>query len=398
MNQCMAAKLCDRKTFCGKHSFGDGQIDKCELDWAELEKIHDKHSESVSDLHNAAGYILERLRQIKQVHSVRLRIKDPEHLVAKIIRKKIENPKRDLTPDNYSAEITDLIGIRALHLFKDDWLQIHDFVNGNWNLAEKPKAYFRKGDPEHLLELFRARGCETAEHEFGYRSVHYLVKTQPAKTEYTAELQVRTLFEEAWSEIDHQIRYPQHSSDAQLAEFLTIFNRLAGSADEMGTFIKKLALSKEEIEARFADTKRTLEAKEHEIQAAISKLNISDKERKKLEREIEELRQSSRSHLDNVYLSPAQTGAFLNPTSMFAPVTIASLGIAPRCRRCGTNLPSNSINLDGVCDSCRVTSIAAVTMGRSCISCGKGLPSATTAIFTTESYCDDCRRSRIGGF
>ena len=57
-------------------------------------------------------------------------------------------------------------------------------------------------------------------HHFGYRSVHYLLKSLPGKRVHIAELQVRTLFEEGWSEIDHQVRYPRLSRDPRLEAFL----------------------------------------------------------------------------------------------------------------------------------------------------------------------------------
>ena len=56
------------------------------------------------------------------------------------------------------------------------------------------------------------------------------------------EMQVRTVFEEAWSEIDHIIRYPYDVNNPILNEYLSIFNRIVGSADEMGTFIKNLKI------------------------------------------------------------------------------------------------------------------------------------------------------------
>jgi len=36
--------------------------------------------------------------------------------------------------------------------------------------------------------------------------VHYLLVMQPTKQRYLCELQVRTIFEEGWSEVDHRIR------------------------------------------------------------------------------------------------------------------------------------------------------------------------------------------------
>ena len=47
------------------------------------------------------------------------------------------------------------------------------------------------------------------------------------------EIQGRTLFEEGWSEIDHDIVYPYFKDDEMLKDFSTLLNRLSGMADEM---------------------------------------------------------------------------------------------------------------------------------------------------------------------
>ena len=67
-------------------------------------------------------------------------------MVEKIIRKRLERPEVDFTPDTYASHITDLIGVRALHLFKVEWRPIHEFVTRTWDLHEAPLAYIRKGD------------------------------------------------------------------------------------------------------------------------------------------------------------------------------------------------------------------------------------------------------------
>lgn len=51
------------------------------------------------------------------------------------------------------------------------------------------------------------------------------------------EIQVRTLYEEAWSEIDHKLRYPYNLQNEMLGNYVDIMNRLTGVGDEMGTFI-----------------------------------------------------------------------------------------------------------------------------------------------------------------
>lgn len=143
-----------------------------------------------------------------------------------------------------------------------------------------------------LIAEFKAVGCEINEHEFGYRSIHYLVRSQPAKQEYIAEIQVRTIFEEGWSEIDHQIRYPYDIENSILGQFLVMFNRLAGSADEMGSFVKLLKrelYERESAAAAAIEEKNTLISN---LQEQIAQLKVAKQEKDKLKRSVEEIQRS----------------------------------------------------------------------------------------------------------
>ena len=75
------------------------------------------------------------LQTLDGVHSTRVRLKDPDHLLEKIVRKRAD--KRDITIRNYRTEITDLIGARALHLFKTDWPEIHWKIVDTWGAKTK---------------------------------------------------------------------------------------------------------------------------------------------------------------------------------------------------------------------------------------------------------------------
>jgi len=47
---------------------------------------------------------------------------------------------------NYKEIVTDLIGIRVLHLFKDDWQNIHHEILNLWDIKETPQVNIRRGD------------------------------------------------------------------------------------------------------------------------------------------------------------------------------------------------------------------------------------------------------------
>lgn len=226
--------------FLDKYKITAAAFSATGLEWNGLTRIQEDYTRCQPNLEPVARYVTDCLRQVEAVHSLKIRLKEPEHVIEKIIRRKIEDPSLAVSVENYKDKITDLIGIRALHLFKEDWAQIHSFITATWELAEKPTANVRRGDAESFINEFMAKGCEVKEHIHGYRSVHYLVKSQPTKDVHLVEVQVRTIFEEAWSEIDHRLRYEYGADSPLLNQYLFIFSRLAGSADEMASFARYL--------------------------------------------------------------------------------------------------------------------------------------------------------------
>ncbi|MCM1500040.1 MAG: GTP pyrophosphokinase [Clostridium sp.] len=200
----------------------------------------------------------------ERVHSYRTRVKNPEHLIVKIIRKRNENYQKykTLTKDNYEKFLTDLIGIRCFILFKSEWRYFHqyimdkiednsayyvkdclaDFDNdvGHVYMAEPPKVHIRKGDDTDIYnDLLPSESIYSG---MDYRSVHYIIKYQGVYL----EVQVRTLYEESWGEIDHRMVYPLYSQDPILKEYTKLLNRLTGLADEMGSFFVKLQMLEQE--------------------------------------------------------------------------------------------------------------------------------------------------------
>jgi len=215
----------------------DWEQSGCE--WSTLQEISVDYRTRQDELKDVAEFYAKIIQKIEKVHSVRWRVKNEQHLLEKIVRKRIErNPKyQTINKDNYFEIITDLVGIRALHLFKDDFRDIHTSILSTWSPAEV-LAFVRDGDTS--TEQLNALGLEIRTHPAGYRSLHYVFSAKPISRAVNVELQVRTIFEEGWSEIDHTIRYPNFSDNTLVNYFLTIFNRLAGSADEMGGFVKGL--------------------------------------------------------------------------------------------------------------------------------------------------------------
>lgn len=358
-----ALALPTKDDFFLRHHLSDRDLEQHGLTWDTLIAICEHHLKQFAELENTADFIASRIRRHPAVHSVKARVKDPEHLVEKVIRKRRENPKRLITLQNYEKEITDLIGIRVLHLFKGDWLAIHRFIKTAWGLSQTPIAYVRRGDPTEVETGFQRYGCNVREHDMGYRSVHYLIKSQPAKKVRIAELQVRTIFEEGWSEIDHRIRYPYTLNNAVLNQFLGVFNGLAGSADEMGTFIQtlrgQLAAWEADRESERLGHAETMQA----LTSQISKLEIDSKEKKQLEKKVKELESHTPRSIGSaiggilgesvgsIRIGASAIGSLASPSILSQ--TLGSTNIvARRCAKCGKVIPFGTLLASSHCLEC----------------------------------------------
>ena len=194
------------------------------------------------------------------IHSYRYRTKEPEHLLEKIIRKRKENPGKFASLDhtNFHKYVTDLIGIRVFFLYREDWIYFHRYITKRFEndptkyiadrlkdfdenpehnyIAERPKAYKRTGDSK----IYDDDEIEIITDGI-YRSLHYIVKYKG----YYVEIQGRTLFEEGWGEVDHDIVYKEAQDDEMMRDYSKLLNRLSGLADEMSSYFRRMKHERE---------------------------------------------------------------------------------------------------------------------------------------------------------
>ncbi|EFB73679.1 RelA/SpoT domain protein [Providencia rustigianii DSM 4541] len=273
-----------------------------------LKEIAEDYKENELTLLDEAEYIAKKIQRCNAVHSVRWRIKSVSHVIKKIVRKlnevQLNEKYKSINVGNYKAIITDLIGVRAIYLFKSDWEEVHNHILSRWVIKEDEPViiYHREGD---VMDIYSHHlDCEQKVHFYNYRSIHYLVPaTNIHSVQIYCEVQTRTIFEEGWSEIDHKVRYPDYSEDENLMSYLTIFNRLAGSADEMGSYVNELiALIKknnELEEERSKKEKQFLEEKE-KLQDNIKKLSTHEKNIDEVQEQYEKLIDVQRSEIESL--------------------------------------------------------------------------------------------------
>lgn len=262
-------------------------------DWESLRQIADDYTSQTQTLSNVATFLMKGVQTIPDVHSVRWRVKDTEHLLAKIVRKRVKGGDKYLriNVQNYFETVTDLVGLRVLHLFKDDCFSIDESLRKFGELIEIPIAYIRAGDDQEWITRLNSKGFETKLHEHGYRSLHYVLERTEQQRKVRIEVQVRTLFEEAWSEIDHKVRYPNFSDNAQVAYFLKVFNRLAGSADEMGGFVRDLDASLKQSQIALDSAVKEKEQALIAVETTLGELAQSKQQDATLQAMIKTLRQ-----------------------------------------------------------------------------------------------------------
>lgn len=248
-----------KENFLNKYHLTEDYVVKYGIDWNVLNDIYMDYNMYRSRYETQADFIANTLRSHRKVHSVKSRVKDQERLIEKIIRKTPDRKQKygdnfQFSVENYKEEITDLIGVRAIHIFKEEWEDIHNFIINNWRVSEIT-ANVREGDD---TQRFEELNIQMNSRKSGYRSVHYLIESFPTNKKVIAEVQVRTIFEEGYGEIDHQLRYSHDKIPEVLALNLLLLNRIVGSSDEMASFINLLSRSWAELE----ELKDSIEQKE----------------------------------------------------------------------------------------------------------------------------------------
>jgi putative GTP pyrophosphokinase len=217
---------------------------------AELKVVDELVSHFVNNRHqferivgelNAAFTASPALKPL--VHSLKWRIKDPTHLRDKLIRKWVVAKQKHrafhITRANLFQKINDLVGFRVLHLYTREMERLNSALiqslSEGYKLKEGPSA--RTWDDESR-QYFEGIGITTEPSDTMYTSVHYVFETRSV-TKFTCEVQVRTLAEELWGEVDHDINYPSPVGVVACSEQIKVLARLTSACSRLVDSIYK---------------------------------------------------------------------------------------------------------------------------------------------------------------
>jgi ppGpp synthetase/RelA/SpoT-type nucleotidyltranferase len=143
------------------------------------------------------------------VHSVEARGKTVESFANKATEPSDEDPSVPKYSEPLAA-ITDLAGVRIIAFFLSTVEQLDALIHDEFEVIEK---------------LVKGELLDEKEMKIGYQSVHYIVQltsNRTALSEYAqysdlvCEIQVRTILQHAWAEIEHDIQYKSVASLPQL--------------------------------------------------------------------------------------------------------------------------------------------------------------------------------------
>ena len=163
-------------------------------------------------------------------HTITYRIKEKSRLIEKIDdeNKNMGTDEEHINQKNFQKRIGDLLGIRLICLRLSDIDRIKAYLELLAN--EKILRFIRKPDHKRSFVLPLDPG-ETIPDGLdlrysGYSSIHYQVEL--GSSSYAAdelkglqiELQLRTILEEAWGEIDHKYRYVFSRSGKVLPDYI----------------------------------------------------------------------------------------------------------------------------------------------------------------------------------
>ena len=144
--------------------------------------------------------LFERIqeRTIK-IHSIESRAKSAASVERKILGiLKAKQPLQGV--EDLQQRVTDLAGVRVITFYPRTISAIDTIIRERFFVLEK----------DNKSEKMKVSG------QFGYQSVHYLVELPPEEVDRTdrkrfrglaAEIQVRTILQHAWAEIEHDIQY-----------------------------------------------------------------------------------------------------------------------------------------------------------------------------------------------
>jgi len=181
-----------------------------------------QYASYLNDFHVLVGRLESRLKSCISVSSIptyKARVKNFNSYYRKLLRNLPEN----VASTTDLPIITDIIGIRIICAFLQDLTQVEKILQNTFSVYEVER-----------------KGADRTFREFGYESTHILLAVpDDLKTDLHLppglifEIQVRTILQDAWAEVEHELVYKSEFSpfDLPLKRKLASINASLSLAD-----------------------------------------------------------------------------------------------------------------------------------------------------------------------
>jgi len=159
-----------------------------------------------------------------EIAKVEGRVKDRDECLRKFSRKYRAALEESGTPYEIQHYITDLIGVRVVCLYEDELPKVARIVQAHFDVIDVTD------------KVSAVQGTESS---FGYKGLHLDLRLKAALAQEEAhvphacapfELQVRTIIQDAWSVLDHRIKYKK-SIPPELKRRINVLSALFELAD-----------------------------------------------------------------------------------------------------------------------------------------------------------------------
>lgn len=197
----------------------------------------------------------DRLRKARDrngipIHLMKWRVKSIDSAYLKTKRKS----KTSL------SDITDIGGFRILCMFEQDIFPIHEHLvkllkDDGFSMSEF--RIFNWHDESAILNLETEVKRQFADHsdgkrdnkDSGYRSLHYVVNQGRGGHQCSIEIQLRTLLQDAWAELEHAISYKHGSIHPHIRKSFSLLARDLETNDMLIKHLRDIDEKERYIEA-----------------------------------------------------------------------------------------------------------------------------------------------------
>ncbi len=162
-------------------------------DRKEMEKEYESmYSRNEEILYNLQKRMIQNIKSMSIHSTVKARVKSFESYYSKLLKRLKKFRERDK-----AFLITDILGLRIVCPYMEIMKNVETIINEVYEVIESEQ-----------------KGIEHSFKEFGYVSIHHLIKV-PAdilsqykiKKEMVCEVQVCTILQDAWAEVEHELIY-----------------------------------------------------------------------------------------------------------------------------------------------------------------------------------------------